>query len=616
MWGGSITRQELLQTTSLFQTLNKVPEPPKKNFLTPGVDSSHRLSIAREKEISSNLAFLSAVSDNNLHIMAVCVEEHAEEEGLTIRVASNTGDLSGVVRGFERIARVLEGAAKRGNPKLDDREALLREIVAMDFERILSRIRSRHSKRTRKTDGKTPLITQLSDTIRENSLKRKVNETGREKMQALQVLFARLEGISNLRGNRNEAEEVLAKIVKAAYEFTKATDLASALENLKINPSLKEHLPKAMTKLGQYFSAASDLVSAARDRSCRLFRNIRIEPFQIQVPPFIKESPCSSIPLALKKPKGNLQIRRIKEAEKSLQKRVSEITEGGRKVHAEVQLLFFYELHPNLPRPRFICSSKKACYLCNLFLHIHGGFLSPQTHGKLYDTWILPDWIEIPADRYPHFAMMTKDFKETLERKIEQDLRSTPKPYPDPDESFVLTDAHWSSTEISAIRTLTSEGSTSTLCQKPLLTEGTNITRQQLSDAEVQESAALTPPDLTKTFEGIPGNTILPSPEVVSLVAVRQKHLPYNKLITLAAPSLDIRLDGLSITIDFAEALSGRLFIAEDDESGEGIRVVDAKDIPTTSELEIHCAQESREVHFLLQNRGKEIIYIKFVWGE
>lgn len=114
MWGGSITRQELLQTTSLFQTLNKVPEPPKKNFLTPGVDSSHRLSIAREKEISSNLAFLSAVSDNNLHIMAVCVEEHAEEEGLTIRVASNTGDLSGVVRGFERIARVLEGAAKRG----------------------------------------------------------------------------------------------------------------------------------------------------------------------------------------------------------------------------------------------------------------------------------------------------------------------------------------------------------------------------------------------------------------------------------------------------------------------------------------------------------------------
>jgi hypothetical protein len=319
-----------------------------------------------------------------------------------------------------------------GNPKLDDKEDLLREIVAMDFERILSRIRSRHiGRRTRKTNGKTPLITQLCDTIRENSLKRKMNETGRENMQALQALFARLEGISNLCANRNEAEEVLAKIVKAAYEFTKATDLASVLEDLKLNPSLKEHIPKAMTKLGQYFSAASDLVSAARDRSCRLFRNIRIEPFQIQVPPFIKESSCCSVPLGLKKPKGNLQIRRIMEAEKSLQKRVSEITEGGRKVHAEIQLLFFYELHPNLPRPRFICSSKKACYLCNLFLHIHGGFLSPRTHGKLYDTWILPDWIEIPADRYPNFAMITEDFKATLERKIEQALRSNPKPYPD-----------------------------------------------------------------------------------------------------------------------------------------------------------------------------------------
>ena len=503
-----------------------------------------------------------------------------------------------------------------GNPKRDDREALLREIVAMDFERILSRIRSKHiTKRTRKTNGKTPLITQLSDTIRENSLKRKMNETGREKMQALQALFARLEGISNLRANKDEAEEVLAKIVKAAYDFTKATDLASVLEDLRLNPSLKEHLPKAMTKLGQYFSAASDLVSAARDRSCRLFRNIRIEPFQIEVPPFIKELPCCSIPLALNKPKGNLQIRRIKEAEKSLQKRVSEITEGGRKVHAEIQLLFFYELHPNLPRPRFICSSKKACYLCNLFLHIHGGFLSPRTHGKLYDTWILPDWIAIPADRYPNFAKITKDFKETMERKIEEALRSNPKPYPDPDESFVLTDVHWSSTEISTMRTLRSEGSTSTLRQKPLLTKGANITGQQLSDAEKQESAAPTPPDLIKPFDGISGTTRLPSPEVVSLVTIGQNNLPYTKLITLAAPSLHVRLDGLSITIDFAESLSGRLLITEGAEPSESVQIVDIKDIPTASELEIHCAQESKEVHFFLQKQGKGIIYIKFVWN-
>ncbi len=486
----------------------------------------------------------------------------------------------------------------------------------MDFERILSRIRSRHSKRTRKTNGKTPLITQLSDTIRENSLQRKLNETGREKMQALQASFARLEGISNLRGNRNEAEELLAKIVKAAYEFTKTTDLASALENLRLNPSLKAHLPKAMAKLGQYFSVASDLVSAARDRSCRLFRNIRIEPFQIQVPPFIKESPCCSITLALKKPKENLQIRRIKEAEKSLHKRVSEISEGGRKVHAEIQLLFFYELHPNLPQPRFICSSKKACYLCNLFLHIHGGFLSPRTHGKLYDTWILPDWIEIPPDRYPNFAMMTKDFKETLERKIEQALRFNPKPYPDPDESFVLTDAHWSSTEVSGVWTLTSEGSTSTLRQKTLVTEGTQIAGKQLSDAEVQESTALTPPDLTKTFDDIPETTILPSPEVVSLVTVRQKHLPYIKFITLAAPSLHVRLDGLSITLDFAESLSGRLSITAGVESSESVQVVDIREIPTASELEIHCTQESKELHFLLQKGGKGIICIKFVWDE
>jgi hypothetical protein len=114
MWGGSITRQQLLQSISLFQMLDGVPEPPKENVLTSKTDSTHSLSISREREIASNLAFLSATSDNNLRVMAVCIEEHCNGAEITIRVASNTGDLSKVIQGFEKIARVLEEAARRG----------------------------------------------------------------------------------------------------------------------------------------------------------------------------------------------------------------------------------------------------------------------------------------------------------------------------------------------------------------------------------------------------------------------------------------------------------------------------------------------------------------------
>jgi hypothetical protein len=87
-------------------------------------------------------------------------------------------------------------------------------------------------------------------------------------------------------------------------------------------------------------------------------------------------------------------------------------------------------------------------------------------------------------------------------------------------------------------------------------------------------------------------------------------------MITLATPSLYVRLDRLSITLEFAETLSGNLFISQigEDEPSKIVRVVDIKDIPTTSELAVHCSQGSNELQFILQSRGKGIIYIQFVW--
>jgi hypothetical protein len=46
--------------------------------------------------------------------MAVCIDEDESSEAITIRVASNTGDLSEVVTGLKRLGRILEQAARRG----------------------------------------------------------------------------------------------------------------------------------------------------------------------------------------------------------------------------------------------------------------------------------------------------------------------------------------------------------------------------------------------------------------------------------------------------------------------------------------------------------------------
>ena len=139
-------------------------------------------------------------------------------------------------------------------------------------------------------------------------------------------MFARPENIPNLAVEEIEVQAVLGKIVKKAHEYSMATDLSAALRTFSSNPNVKRHLPEGIGKLGRYYSAACELVCAARDRKYSLFQSIQVEPLHVPMPASVHDA----------------------------------------KVHTEIQLLFFYELHPDRPRPRIICSSKRACYLCNL----------------------------------------------------------------------------------------------------------------------------------------------------------------------------------------------------------------------------------------------------------
>jgi hypothetical protein len=357
------------------------------------------------------------------------------------------------------------------NAKIEDRNALLRAVVELDSDRILSRLRSRHTQRSKKifknVTTKTPLITQLTETIKGECPEGTAGlpKSGRDRARALQALFTRLERISDITAAKTEVQELIREIVEEAHEFTVATDLQAALEHSRLDPSLKKYLPQAIAKLGRYFSAASDLVCAARDKACRAFKRIHVAEVQIRVPAFMKElsrGPLPIIPEAV----AALALGRAEQMERALQRRMAEIVER-RKVHAEIQLLFFYELYPESARPRIICSSKSACYLCNLFFHVHGGFHVPRTHGKLYDTWILPDWLEVPRRRRKDLAIITERFKATLDDRIKDILTSKPKNYNHPNESVLLPTGHWSSSVLSGILESTVPDSTSTRGPQP-----------------------------------------------------------------------------------------------------------------------------------------------------
>jgi len=110
----SLTRQRMIENITMLWTLNEVPEPPKENAIDCSANETRQLTPARERQLVDNLAFISASTDDMLRVMAVCIEERSDQQGMTIRLASNTGDLSPTVKSFEVIACTLERAALRG----------------------------------------------------------------------------------------------------------------------------------------------------------------------------------------------------------------------------------------------------------------------------------------------------------------------------------------------------------------------------------------------------------------------------------------------------------------------------------------------------------------------
>lgn len=85
-------------------------------------------------------------------------------------------------------------------------------------------------------------------------------------------------------------------------------------------------------------------------------------------------------------------------------------------VHAEIQLLIFYELNRNIAttEPRVLGASKSACYLCNMFILKHAHFFITKTHGRLYDQWNVPDLAELGLLQRNEFRQVLKSMNKDI----------------------------------------------------------------------------------------------------------------------------------------------------------------------------------------------------------
>jgi hypothetical protein len=111
----NVPQKRLCETISLLYTVNDIIVQPTENPPPIHPESTRRLTIEQELNIVEILAFLSATHADPLKVMAVCIEEGDKGDSLLIRLATNTGDCSDVVNGFQRMAKILERCALRGD---------------------------------------------------------------------------------------------------------------------------------------------------------------------------------------------------------------------------------------------------------------------------------------------------------------------------------------------------------------------------------------------------------------------------------------------------------------------------------------------------------------------
>jgi hypothetical protein len=249
---------------------------------------------------------------------------------------------------------------------------------------------------------------------------------------------------------------LVGQFIKLSHDLNQSTEFISALNQLAVEKSRVEKVRSWLGKIGQYYKASIKLVSAVKRNA--VFQKIRVGIFQIGVPvevrtpsppgsalPFIERlmsAPCSK---KVSQRFGGSNI----EADANLLKRING-TRSGIKVHAEIKLLFYYEINPYGRKPRVMCANKDACYLCDLFFRTHGQFQLLRTFGKLNERWVLPDWLDgIPKGRHYELITMRRQFIQYLDFQI-QALTKPRIRRPDPAQSTLCLSANWSRiTEIS-----------------------------------------------------------------------------------------------------------------------------------------------------------------------
>lgn len=476
IWAENIAVFSLLHSVPNSTPIQAVPTPPSKNPLpvyTQSCLTSYPLSFQREKALVATFAFLAQTEDDPNHIPAVCVEQDTSSGSLNIILAVNKTKradgsviLNDLKQGFEKIFAILGRVSEStcpeevhsylANPEKDGEQPSNIEkdvfvaIVSMCSTRILQKLRLISTKRKSKKKSFKTILQEAIEHVRGIDSKR-LTETNLSSVANAFVSMSRDMVRLTDAWFRHQTAPRLMDLMEGINRLRQVEHLNALLglvPDRVLNATAKSTMMKIIGKVSRYLEAARLLYRTSRKFAiARRMRIVLVDlpqaafpTLQVRASSSNLTSTLSRIDRAYGKPES---LRRIftflktteQEATGRFQAQCQRTLKEG-KIHAEVQLIAYCELQTQRLPPRVICSSKKACLLCNLFILAYGKVYTPGSHGRLYPGWRLP--------LLPPLNQAKENFNEALEAHIRQSLstlftRQQQTTYPCPNESMSYT---------------------------------------------------------------------------------------------------------------------------------------------------------------------------------
>ncbi|KAF5963045.1 hypothetical protein FCOIX_13996 [Fusarium coicis] len=381
-------------------------------------ENARKMESLQKKFLDSFALICSTSAKSGDTASAVCMEQ-GHPTGTVLRLARNLGVPQQLLQPLNDVLDDLAAASSPGTelPIQQKEHRLLLKIVDLTrlrIESILQRLRD-------------PKAQQCTEKVVDN-LKKDTAFSDDPEKAGFVTWMERLPVLMSLEPNADSA--VLVPHIRWA---SRAKWVYSEHLEALFCPG-EEELPDwvfQIYKLGRYFAAAKAMIKLAIKQPL-LFTSIHIEV--IDAPDqerFTLGNDLAALTTVLQKltdvdhDKLKSQLGQIwLTGDPEL--RFRQACRLTLTVHAEMQILGFYDHHPELtPRLAFMGTSKKTCFLCHRFMSRHPLQMSASaSHQKLYPSWNpAPCFISNVRKRHKTLLWeLSRHLEETTARDLETRL--------------------------------------------------------------------------------------------------------------------------------------------------------------------------------------------------